>query len=406
MREIFLVNLSGTDKIGQTNALTAVLSEHGVNILDIGQAVIHDTLSLGMLIEIPAGANSAPALRDILFKSHELGLTTKFTPVSVDDYEQWVSEQGKPRYIITLLGPVIEANHILAISKVISSNGLNIDSIKRLSGRKSLEKVTEYIRSCIEITVRGIPGNIDDMRARFLDISKELGIDISFQIDNVYRRNRRLVVFDMDSTLIQVEVIDELAKAAGVGDEVSGITEQAMRGELDFKESFARRLSLLKGLDENVLEEIAQNLPLTRGALHLVTTLKKIGYKTAIISGGFQYFGNHLQKLLGIDYVFANKLEIENGTVTGRVIGEVVDAQRKAEILKQIAADEKINLEQVIAIGDGANDLPMLSVAGLGIAFNAKPIVRENAKHSISNLGLDGVLYLLGVRDRDLFDHS
>lgn len=406
MRELFLVTLSGTDKIGITNGLTAVLAHHRVNILDIGQAVIHDTLSLGFLIELPKESESAAVFRDLLFKAHELGLVTKFTPISLDEYEHWVSLQGKPRYIITLLGPQIEARHVFEISEIIQTNGLNIDSIKRLSGRKSLLNSPENLRSCIEFTVRGVPGDIDSMRSRFLDISRDLGVDISFQVDNVYRRNRRLVAFDMDSTLIQVEVIDELAKAAGVGEKVSAITERAMQGEIDFKESFRQRLALLEGLNESVLAGIAAKLPLTQGAEHLISTLKKIGYKTAIISGGFQYFGNHLREKLGIDYVFANQLEIINGKVTGKISGTVVDAQRKAEILRDIAQKEDISLEQVIAVGDGANDLPMLSIAGLGIAFHAKPIVKKSAKHSISNLGLDGILYLIGVRDRDLFPEA
>jgi phosphoserine phosphatase len=406
MRELFLVTLSGTDHIGITNGLTHVLSKHRVNILDVGQAVIHDTLSLGFLIELPVESKSDAVFRDLLFKAHELGLVTKFTPITLEEYEHWVSLQGKPRYIITLLGPVIEARHVFEISEIIAENGLNIDSIKRLSGRKSLVTERTNLRSCIEFTVRGTPGNIDQMRSRFLEISKDLGVDISFQVDNVYRRNRRLVAFDMDSTLIQVEVIDELAKAAGVGHQVSEITERAMQGEIDFKESFRQRLALLEGLDESVLSSIAANLPITQGAEHLISTLKKIGYKTAIISGGFQYFGNYLQQLLGIDYVFANQLEIVSGKVTGKIKGQVVDAQRKADILRELTEKEHISLEQVIAVGDGANDLPMLSIAGLGIAFHAKPIVKKSAKHSISNLGLDGILYLIGVRDRDLFPEA
>ncbi len=406
MRELYLVTLSGTDKIGITNRLTEVLADHNVNILDIGQAVIHDTLSLGFLIELSQDSESATVFRDLLYKTHELGLVTKFTPISLEEYEHWVSMQGKPRYIITLLGPQIEARHVFEISEIIQSNGLNIDSIKRLSGRKSLIHLPSNLRSCIEFTVRGVPGDIDNMRSRFLDSSRDLGIDISFQVDNVYRRNRRLVAFDMDSTLIQVEVIDELAKAAGVGEKVSAITERAMQGDIDFKESFRQRLALLQGLDESVLSQIADRLPLTQGAEHLISTLKKIGYKTAIISGGFQFFGNHLQQKLGIDYVFANQLEIANGKVTGSVSGTVVDAQRKADILRELAQKEQISLEQVIAVGDGANDLPMLSIAGLGIAFHAKPIVKKSAKHSISNLGLDGILYLIGVRDRDLFPEA
>jgi phosphoserine phosphatase len=402
MREIILITVSGVDKPGLTNSLTQSLSAWDVNILDIGQAVIHNTLSLGILIEIPPQAESSPVLRDILFKAHELGLNTKFTPIDEAQYEDWVGEQGKPRLIITMLGPQITARHMHEISEVISQNDLNIDSIKRLSGRKSLKTDKSQLRACIELTVRGTARDLAGMRARFLDISRDSGVDISFQVDNMYRRNRRMVAFDMDSTLIQVEVIDELARAAGVGEQVAAITEEAMQGKLDFSESFRKRLSLLEGLDASVLQEIADRLPLTQGAEHLISTLKKIGYKTAIISGGFEYFGRYLQNKLGIDYVYANQLEITEGKVTGRVSGRIVDAARKAEILQELAEKENISLHQVIAVGDGANDLPMLSIAGLGIAFHAKPVVKQNARHSISNTGLDGILYLIGVRDRDL----
>ncbi|KPQ00296.1 MAG: phosphoserine phosphatase SerB [Bacteroidetes bacterium HLUCCA01] len=402
MREIILISVSGTDKPGLTNKLTKVLSEYKINILDVGQAVIHATLSLGILIEIPPESESSPVLRDILFKAHELELNVKFKPIDVQEYEDWVRAQGKPRYIITILGKQITALHMHEISEIISQNKLNIDSIKRLSGRKSLHNAHDNLRASVELTVRGEPDDIASMRSKFLDISRELGIDISFQIDNMYRRNRRMVAFDMDSTLIQAEVIDELAKAAGVGEQVAAITEQAMQGNIDFTESFRQRLALLAGLDEQVLASLADNLPITQGAENLISTLRKIGYKTAIISGGFEYFGKYLQRRLGIDYVFANQLEIKDGKVTGKVCGQVVNAERKAEILRELAKKEQISLDQVIAVGDGANDLPMLSIAGLGIAFNAKPVVKKSARHSISNLGLDGILYLIGVRDRDL----
>ena len=221
----------------------------------------------------------------------------------------------------------------------------------------------------------------------------------SFQLDNMYRRMRRLICFDMDSTLIETEVIDELAIRAGVGDQVKAITERAMRGEIDFIESFRERVALLKGLDESVMQEIAENLPITEGVDRLMYVLKKYGYKIAILSGGFTYFGQYLQKKYGIDYVYANELEIEDGKLTGRYLGDVVDGKRKAELLRLIAQVEKVDIAQTIAVGDGANDLPMLGIAGLGIAFHAKPKVVANAKQSINTIGLDGVLYFLGFKD-------
>jgi phosphoserine phosphatase len=402
VKEVVLIKISGEDKPGVTASITGILAQYGVNILDIGQAEIHDNLSLGILAEIPTSAESAPVLKDVLFRSHELGMSVRFTPVSNEKYESWVAAQGKPRHIITLLARKLTAEHISRVTHVVASHELNIDNVSRLSGRVPLENESQddQSKACVEFSVRG---HVDQgaIREQFLNISSELGVDIAVQEDTPFRRNRRLVAFDMDSTLIEAEVIDELAKEAGVGEQVIEITESAMRGEIDFNESFERRVALLKGLDESVLEQIAQRLPITEGAERLVTTLKKLGYKTAILSGGFQYFGRFLQNKLGIDYVHANELEIVDGKVTGNVTGTVVNGERKAFLLEEIAKNESISLEQTIAVGDGANDLPMLSKAGLGIAFRAKPLVRQNAEQAISTLGLDGVLYLLGIRDRD-----
>jgi phosphoserine phosphatase len=401
-KEIILLNITGEDKPGVTTKLTNILASYNVKILDIGQAVIHDELSLGILFEVPPESESSPILKDLLFKGYKLGINIKFEPVSETDYNQWVGQQGKERYIVTLLARQITAKHLSRVTEVIFKQNLNIDIITRLSGRIKLDNPVDRSKACIELSVRGKPVDYPSMKSQFLDISREIGVDIAFQEDNPYRRNRRLICFDMDSTLIQTEVIDELAEYAGVRDKVSKITESAMRGEIDFKESFRQRIALLKGIDEKVLKEIADRLPITEGAEKLFKILHKYGYKTAILSGGFTYFGNHLKTKLGIDYVFANELEIRDGKLTGNFIGEIIDGQKKAELLKLIAFKEDINLEQTIAVGDGSNDLPMINIAGLGIAFHAKPIVTKNAKQSISTLGLDAILYLLGFRDREI----
>ena len=395
--EIIQINISGEDKPGLTSSLTTILAHYDAFILDIGQANIHSSMTMGILIKTTAD-KSGFIMKDLLFKASELGVMIRFTPVSEERYDAWVKRQGRNRYIVTLLGRKVTAQHIANVTQAVYEEGLNIDSIRRLTGRMPLNEDDRAQKSCIELSVRG---NLEDrslLQKRFMDMSGSR-LDISLQKDDIYRRSRRLICFDMDSTLIETEVIDELAKRAGVGDKVAAITERAMRGEIDFCESFTERVALLKGLDGSVMEDIARNLPITEGLERLMTILKRVGYKTAILSGGFTYFGNYLKQRFGFDYVYANDLEIVDGKLTGRYVGEVVDGRRKAELLRLLCQFENIDLAQSVAVGDGANDLPMLNLAGLGIAFHAKPKVKATAEQSISTIGLDGILYFLGLKD-------
>jgi phosphoserine phosphatase len=401
VKDILLINVSGQDKPGVTSVVTGVLSRFDVTVLDIGQAVIHDQLNLGILAAVPKSDNSEAMITDIQSKLLALDMQAQFLPISDDRYQDWVDQQGKSRYIVTLLARQINSEHLAAVTTVTSDFGLNIDKIVRLSGRIKLDETEKLGRACVEFSVRGEPENALQLKNALLELSSKYDIDVAYQEDSIFRRNRRLVVFDMDSTLIDAEVIDELAIEAGVGEQVAAITEAAMQGEIDFKQSFTQRMALLKGLDVSVLQSVAERLRLNEGAEHLISTLKKLGYKTAIVSGGFTFFGEYLQQRLGVDYVYANQLDIKDGLVTGQVSGDIIDGQRKAELLREIAEKECLKLQQVIAVGDGANDLPMLGIAGLGIAFRAKPLVKASAEQSISNLGLDGILYLLGYSDKD-----
>ena len=396
--EIILININGTDRPGVTAALTEILAKNNAVILDIGQADIHNNLSLGILFQSSEG-NSGDILKELLFKSYELDVNIRFNPITEEAYNQWVSMQGKNRYIITILGRKLTARQIAGVTRIVADQDMNIDDIKRLTGRIPLDENARTPKASVEFSVRGTPRDKEQMKADFMKLSAEQEMDISFQEESMYRRMRRLICFDMDSTLIETEVIDELAIRAGVGDQVKAITEAAMRGEIDFCESFRQRCALLKGLDVSVMQEIAENLPITEGVDRLMRILKKVGFKIAILSGGFTYFGNYLKQKYNIDYVYANELEVENGKLTGRHVGDIVDGKRKAELLRLIAQVENVDIRQTVAVGDGANDLPMISIAGLGIAFHAKPKVKATAKQSISKIGLAGILDFLGYKD-------
>ena len=349
--EIIQINISGEDKPGMTSSLTEILARYDAFILDIGQANIHQSLTLGILFKTTSD-KSGNIMKELLFKASELGVMIRFTPISEQNYDNWVGRQGKNRYIITLLGRTVTARHIAEVTRVVAQHGLNIDAIKRLTGRIPLSEDDRAAKSCIELSVRGSLTDEErsTMQEGFMNLS-EIGLDVSFQKDDIYRRSRRLICFDMDSTLIETEVIDELAERAGVGDAVREITARAMRGEIDFRESFTERVALLKGLDVSVMEEIARNLPITEGLERMMTILKRVGYKTAILSGGFTYFGNYLRQKYGFDYVYANELEIEQGKLTGRYVGEVVDGRRKAELLRLLCQFEEINIAQSVAVG-------------------------------------------------------
>ncbi|MGL5561748.1 MAG: phosphoserine phosphatase SerB, partial [Tannerellaceae bacterium] len=333
--ENLLITVYGEDQPGVTSKLTGILANYDAQILDIGKADIQKNLSLGILFRAPM-QYSGNIIKDLILICNEIGVTIKFKPISDEEYSNWVSLQGKNRYIVTILGRKLSAKHIASVAEIVSEEGLNIDGIKRLTGRIPLEENEQPSKASVEFSVRGLPTNKEDLQRKLMHLSTEMGIDISFQEDGMFRRMRRLICFDMDSTLIRTEVIDELAEKAGVGEQVKAITEAAMRGEIDFTESFKQRVALLKGLDESAMKEIADRLPITEGVDRLMYVLKRVGFKIAILSGGFTYFGNYLKRKYDIDYVYANNLEIKDGKLTGRHTGEIVDGNRKAELLKLI----------------------------------------------------------------------
>ena len=389
--DFIVITVNGPDAPGIVSSITSILSENAVKIIDIEQIVIRKLILLSMMLDLrESKGGQISLLKDLLLEAKRLNVELDFKIASYDEHLQ---HDENFMYAVTCLGEKITAQVVAQISNAIYSENVNIERITQLSQGEL---------SCIEMIVKTDKTiNVQDMTGKLLSISSDFGVDIAVQKENIFRRSKRLVVMDMDSTLIQVEVIDELAKSAGHGEEVSGITSKAMNGELSFNESLNKRVELLRGLDENVLDEIYHNIPFTPGAKKLVKILKKLGYKTAVISGGFTFFTDRLKNELGLDYAFANKLEIKDGKLTGKVLGEIINGESKAEILEDIANKENISLDQVVAIGDGANDLLMLDKAGLGIAFNAHKTVREKADYNISQENLDSIIYLLGISEKE-----
>jgi phosphoserine phosphatase len=387
-----LITMTGQDAPGIIAAVTGHIAAAGARIRDIEQTVTHTLLSLSVLIDFPTGeSDRKPLIKDLLFLAKELGLDLDFQVLEEADYRRKTAQNT---YVVTVMGGEVSAAALARVSRILADHAVNIERISKL---------TQGQLRCVELLITAPEAlDVKGMTRKLLRAGASLGIDIAVQKESLYRRAKRLVVMDMDSTLVQIEVIDELARLAGVGEQVVEITERAMNGELDFSGSLRERVALLKGLKATALQEVYSNIPLTPGARNLVRILKRLGFRTAVISGGFKFFTDRLKEDLDLDYAYANQLEIVDGVVTGGLVGPIVDGARKAHLLEEIARQEGITLDQVIAIGDGANDLPMLGRAGLGIAFNAKARVREQADTHISQQSLDSILYLLGLSEREM----
>lgn len=391
-----LVTVTGPDTPGITSALTGVLAENHAALHDIEQVVVQGQLTLCLLVGLdPARAKGEPALKDLLFLAKRMGLEMQFKVLDADERAARAQPPRVQRYAVTAIGDGLTAAGVHRISDVLARSEANIENIRRLSSGRLLS--LEII-----LSLTGGDEVAHELRRALLEATADLDIDVAVQREKLTRRSKRLVVMDMDSTLIQIEVIDELARLHGVVDRVSEITHRAMAGELDFEQSLRARVALLEGMPWEQVLSLARNLPVTDGAREMLRVLRVLGFKTGVISGGFTFAANALRDELGLDYAYANNLEVRDGTLTGHVLDPVVTPQRKADLLDAIAQREGIALEQTIAIGDGANDLTMLERAGLGIAFHAKPKLKEAADTSVSAGGLDRILYLLGLHERDV----
>lgn len=377
-RKTILVSVNGPDHPGISAGLMDVLASGGAEVYDVEQIVVRGRLTLNVLIGVDA---EGATIRDLLFFGWKEDLHIDFEGIDA------APSPVKPMSIVTVIGSTIGPKDFGDVARAIADGGGNIERIFRLS---------RYPVVSYELAISN--GNVDAVRAALVDVAARSDIDVAIQPDGLERRARRLVVMDVDSTLIQEEVIDLLAREAGVEDRVAEITASAMAGEIDFEASLRERVGLLKGLDEEALHRVAAAINVTPGARTFVRTLKRLGLKTAIVSAGFTRFANRLASDLGIDYSLSNTLDLRDGVLTGELAGELVDGPRKAQFLKEVAAKERIPLGQVVAIGDGANDLEMLAAAGLGIAFNAKPLVKEKADTSLTVPFLDAILFVMGVR--------
>ncbi len=395
------------NSIGSTKLLSLIfdsLSVSDVDVVDIQTLTIDKACVVQVLLSYAKKPLSDQEIDSLIEAAGESlcdsGCKILTHAMSVD------AIQSAEPFVITLMGEHITADFTSSVVGVIHNNHSLLCSIASLNDdmvKSTPVKNNEQMPFAYELSILLSDNSyLRDLKSQLLELAGQYSIDLAIQKDCVLRKQKRLACFDMDSTLIQAEVIDELAKEAGVGQQVAEITESAMQGKLNFNESFIKRMSLLEGLDESVLEKVAERLVLSDGVEVLFATLNRLGYKTAILSGGFDYFGRFLQKKLGIDYVYANELDIVEGKVTGRVTSEIVNGDKKAALLKMIAQNENIDLEQVIAVGDGANDLPMLATAGLGVAYKAKPLVKQSAEHSINYVGLEGILYMLGLSTQQI----